>query len=220
MKMNYPKSMVAGDGLSVVLRPLVRDDTRALKSFFAMERPREEWFLRKDLTDPGIFDQWIENLDYGPDLPIVAVREDNGEIIGSLILSFAPAGFNRQLAHLTVTVHPAYHWLNVGTWLIHDGIEVAICCGIEQVVADCVADLEGSFAHVSRELGFRNVQTLKRYVRASQGKFRDLLVMTKNLRKHHCAFQPSRLKRILGVPKKLRKMVSCVGVEEGMVAAG
>ena len=33
MKMNYPKSMVAGDGLSVVLRPLGRDDAQALRSF-------------------------------------------------------------------------------------------------------------------------------------------------------------------------------------------
>jgi L-amino acid N-acyltransferase YncA len=196
MKMNYPKSMVAGDGLSVVLRPLVRDDGEALRSFFALVRPREQWFLRKDLTDPVILDQWLENLDCGPDLPTVAVREDNGEIIGALILSFAPDGFRRPLAHAIVAVHPAYRHLNVRTGLIQDCIELATTCGTERLVVDCLADLEGGLANVLRDLDFREVQTLRRYVGDSRGKYRDLLVMAKNLPQDRGAFQSSKLKRI------------------------
>lgn len=196
MKINYPKSMVAGDGLSVLLRPLVRDDAQALRSFFALARPREEWFLRRDLTDPVILDQWLENLDCGPDLPIVAVREDNGEIIGALILSFAPDGFRRPLAHVIVTVHPAYRFLNVRTWLIQDCIELAMNCGTERLVVDCLADLEGGLADVLRNLDFREIQTLKRYVGDSRGKYRDLLVMAKNLPQDCGAFQSSGLKRL------------------------
>jgi len=201
MNMNYPKSMVTGDGLSVVLRPAVRDDTEALKTFFALVRPREEWFLRKDLTDPATLDQWIENLDYGSDLSTLAVREDNGVIIGNLVLSFAPDGFRRPLAHVIVTVHPAYRFLNVPTWLIQDCIELAMTCGIERLVVDCLADLEGGLANVLRELGFREVQTLRRYVGDSRGKYRDLLVMAKNMPQDSCAFRSSGLKGIPDVPK-------------------
>ncbi len=196
MKMNYPKSMLAGDGLSVALRPVGRDDAQALRSFFALAQPREEWFLRKDLTDPVILDQWLENLDCGPDLPTVAVREDNGEIIGALILSFAPDGFRRPLAHVIVTVHPEYRFLNIWTWLIQHCIELAITCGTERLVVDCLADLEGGLANVLRELDFREVQTLRRYVGDSRGKYGDLLVMAKNLPQDCCVFQSSGLKRI------------------------
>src|SRR5208283_3332780 len=201
MKMNYPKSMVTGDGLSVVLRPVKRNDAEALRSFFALVRPREDWFLRKDLTDPVILDQWLENLDYGSDLSTLAVREDNGEIIGVLILSFAPDGFRRPLAHVIVTVHPAYRFLNIRTWLIQDCIELAITCGTERLVVDCLADLEGGLANVLRELDFREVQTLRRYVGDSRGKYRDLLVMAKNLPKDSGAFKSSGLKGIPDVPK-------------------
>lgn len=202
MKMNYPKSMVAGDGLSVVLRPLVRDDAQALRSFFALVRPREEWFLRKDLTDPVILDQWLENLDYGTDLSVVAVREDNGEIIGNLILSFGPDGFRRPLAHVIVAVHPAFRHLNVRTWLIQDCIELAITCGTERLVVDCLADSEGGLTNVLKNLDFREVQTLKRYVGDSRGKYGDLLIMAKNLPQDCYAFQSPGLKKIPDVLKE------------------
>jgi L-amino acid N-acyltransferase YncA len=202
MKMNYPKSMVTGEGLSVGLPPIVDIDAQALRSFLASVRPREEWFLRKDPTDPVILDQWLENLDCGLELPIVAVREDNGEIIGALILSFAPEGFRRPLAHVIVTVHPAYRFLNVRTWLIEDCIELAMTCGTERLVVDFLADLEADLANVLRELDFREVQTLRRYVGDSRGKYRDLLVMAKNLPQDCCAFQSFRLKRIPDILKE------------------
>ena len=211
MKMNYPKSMVTGDGLSVMLRPVMRNDAQALRSFFAIARPREEWFLRKDLTEPVILDQWLENLDYGSDLSTLAVREDNGEIIGVLILSFAPDGFRRPLAHVIVTVHPVYRFLNIRTWLIEDCIELAITCGTERLVVDCLADLEGGLANVLRELDFREVQTLRRYVGDSRDKYRDLIVMAKNLPQDRGAFQSSRLKRIPDVHKE--DELNYVGVE-------
>jgi hypothetical protein len=196
MKMDHHKSMVAGDGLSVVLRPLGRDDALALRSFFALANPREEWFLRKNLMDPVILDQWLENLDYGSDLSTVAVREDNGEIIGALILSFAPDGFRRPLVHAIVTVHPAYRHINVRTWLIQDCIELAISCGTERLVVDCLTDSEGGLASALRELDFRELQTLKRYVGNSRGKYKDLLVMAKNQPQDCGAFQTTGLKRI------------------------
>ena len=126
----------------------------------------------------------------------MAVREDNGEIIGALILSFAPDGFRRPLAHVIVAVHPAYRHLNIRTWLIQDCIELAMTCGTERLVVDCLADFEGGLASVLRELDFREVQTLKRYVGDSRGKYGDLLVMAKNLPQDCCAFQSSGLKRI------------------------
>lgn len=180
MKMHYAKTIVTGDGLSVLLRPLVRDDARGLNSFFALVSPKEEWFLRNNLTDPALLGQWLENLDYGPDLPIVAEKKDNGEIIGIRILSFTPDGFRRPLVHVIIAVNPAYRFLNLRTWLIQDCIEVAVNCGTERLVVDCLGDLEGGLAKVLRELDFREVQPFKRYVGDSRGKYRDLLVMAKN----------------------------------------
>src|SRR5208337_1317946 len=106
------------------------------------------------------------------------------------------------LAHVIVTVHPAYRFLNIRTWLIEDCIELAITCGTERLVVDCLADLEGGLANVLRELDFREVQTLRRYVGDSRDKYRDLIVMAKNLPQDRGAFQSSRLKRIPDVHKE------------------
>lgn len=213
MKMNYPKVMVTGDGLSVLLRPLVGDDAQRLKSFFALVEPKEEWFLRNNLTDPALLDQWLGNLDYGPDLPILAVRRDNGEIIGVRILSFAPDGFRRPLVYVTIAVHPGYGFLNLRTWFIQDCLEVAITCGTEKLVFDCLSDFEGGLDNALRTLDFREVRTLKRYVGGSRSKYRDLLVMAKNQTLDCDAFQSYGLMRIPGIRIKLQKKTGYVDVE-------
>src|SRR5208337_3932072 len=71
-----------------------------------------------------------------------------------------------------------------------------------RIPVDCLADLEGGLANVLRELDFREVRTLKRYIGDSQGKYMDLPIMAKHLPQDCCAFQSSGLKRIPDVLKE------------------
>lgn len=212
MLASYPKSIVTEEGVSVMLRPAVSTDAQALRALFGMAWPRNGWFLRKDLTDPAVLGRWLENLDDDRELRIVAVREDDGELIGNLVLCFAPNGFRRSLAHLTITVHPEYQTAHVGFWLLWDCIKMAMSYGIDGLIVDCVPDLEEHTVNDLRKLDFFDVQTLKHYAVDSRGKDRDLLVMAKSLCEASPSFQSFGLERVRDVSQKFEKTMSYVGV--------
>ena len=106
MMQDYPKAIVTRDGTSVPLRPVVRSDEEALRTFFTSIPEEEQWFLRENLRDPHLLHQWIAALDYDYVLPIVAVREDDGTVVANLRLYRSKSDSIRHLARLRVMVLP------------------------------------------------------------------------------------------------------------------
>lgn len=178
---DYPKAIVTKDGTSVLLRPVVKTDEPALRRMFAKIPKKEQWFLRENLTDPELLHRWLETLDYNRILPIVAVKEDGGEIIANLRLYRSTSGCARHVAHLRVMVIPEYRSQRVGSWMILDAAKLAMDLGIEKLVAEFVAGLEDVAVKAALRLDFHEEAVLKDYVRDPDGNLRDLIIMVKTL---------------------------------------
>jgi GNAT superfamily N-acetyltransferase len=181
MMQDYPKAVVTRDGTSVLLRPVVRSDEQALRTFFASIPEEEQWFLRENLSDPELLHQWLEALDYDYILPIVAVREDDGTIVANLRLYRSKSESIRHLAHLRVMVLPRYRDLKVGSWMILDCVKLAMDLGIEKLIAEFVAGVEEGAIAAAKKLDFHQEAVLKDYVKDRQGQDRDLIIMVRNL---------------------------------------
>ncbi|HMK35560.1 MAG TPA: GNAT family protein [Desulfomonilaceae bacterium] len=181
MLKDYPKAIVTQDGTSVLLRPVTRSDEEALKKFFSLIPDAEKWFLIEKFTDSELLHEWIEQLNYDRVLPIVAVVEDSGEIIGNVRLYRSSSPSVKHVAHMRVTVLPAYRHLKVGGWMILDSVKQAMDLGIEKIIAEMVEGLEDPAVNAALKLGFRQEGLLPNYVKDRRGRLRNLIIMVKNL---------------------------------------
>jgi len=181
MLKGYPKSIVTKDGTSVQLRPVVSADEEGLRKLFAQIPETERWFLRENLTDPETLHRWIDSLDYDRLLPMIAVKEDDGQIIANLRLYRSCSGCACHVGHVRAMVHPAYRSQKIGSWMLLDCAKLAMDLGMERLVAEFVAGVEDVAIQAAKKLDFHQEACLKEYVRDRDGNYRDLIIMVKNL---------------------------------------
>ena len=75
---DYPRETKLPDGGSVQVRMMSADDRDAVLAF-AQSLPEEDLlFLRVDLTEPSVIDEWISNLESGSSTSLVAYDADAG----------------------------------------------------------------------------------------------------------------------------------------------
>ena len=181
MTENYPKAIVTKDGQSIQLRLAEPEDRECLREFFSEIPEEERWFLREQLGDPEVLRKWMEQLDHDRILPIIAVRETDGKIVGNVRLYRSGSPSIRHVAHLRVTVHPDYRQLKVGSWMILDCVKLALNLGIEKLFGEFVSGVEEAAIGAAHKFDFREVAVLKDYVKDPGGCYRDLIIMVKNL---------------------------------------
>lgn len=185
---DYPKEIISKAGSKIIFRPLEKEDEQRFLTFFAGIPASERWFLRRDLADPGILHEWIEELDMESILPIVAVDEKDNSIIASARLNRRPSECLNHVAYVRIIVDTAYRQQRLGTWLMLDAIKLAIRWGIEKLVVEFVADVEQNALNAARKLDFHEQAILRDYIKDQDGKYHDLVIMAKSLREDWCDF--------------------------------
>jgi GNAT superfamily N-acetyltransferase len=188
MLKGYPKAIVVKDGTCVLLRPVVPEDEEALKRFFAEFPEEDQWFLREKLSDPDLLHEWLARVDYRSILPIIAVREDDGEIIANLRLYRSKSRSLAHVAHIRITVLPEYRRLKVGSWMILDSVKLSMDLGIEKLIAEFVAGKEEAALLAAKKLEFHQEAVLKDYIKDREGVERDLIIMVRNLHREWSDF--------------------------------
>ncbi|MEI8181671.1 MAG: GNAT family N-acetyltransferase [Desulfomonile sp.] len=181
MLTRYPKEIVSADGIRIILRPVMREDEKSLSEFFSRIPEEERWFRRHNLAEPAVLREWIEDLDQGRIIVIVAVNTIDNEIIANVRLHRRPTECLRHLAHLRIIVDPRYRHRRIGTQILLNIIELAKDMGIEKLVAEFVAGIEETAVKGARKLDFFEQAVLKDYVKDSQGNYHNLTIMVKTL---------------------------------------
>ncbi|MGH7386974.1 MAG: hypothetical protein ACREIZ_00770 [Candidatus Methylomirabilales bacterium] len=80
----FPKTWVLDYGAKVTVRPMVKEDRDKLAEFFKKIPEGDLKFLKDDVTDVRVIDQWVRDLNYERALPLVV--EMNGRIIADASL--------------------------------------------------------------------------------------------------------------------------------------
>ena len=184
----YPKEIMSKDGTPILLRPLALEDEQHLSEFFARIPEDERWFLRDNVADPAVMNVWIKNVDYDRILPLVAVRQEDNTIVANVRLHRRPSECLHHIAHLRIMVDPAYRQQRLGTWMLLDTIRLAMSVGIEKLVAEFIAGVEDAAMNAAHKLDFFEEAVLKDYVKDSQGRYRDLIIMVKTLHRYWSDF--------------------------------
>ena len=170
---NYPRTVAAGDA-SIELRPMVRGDVDEMVAF-ASSLPQEDLlFLMSDIRRPEVVAEWVDAIEAGHHLTVLAL--DGGRVAGYGSLFRNDILWTRHLAEIRVIVSPEHRRCGLGGTLANELLAVARESGFRKIVARMPRDQVGA-RHVFRRLGFNLESMLADWVIDLEGSTHDLVIM-------------------------------------------
>ncbi len=177
----YPRTVKLPDGASVEFRMMAATDRDAILKF-ARALPEEDLlFLRVDLTEEKVVDDWVSNVLSGNSTTIVAY-DDTG-LIGYATVHRNAAPWTRGVGELRVNVNRAFRARGLGRNLTSDIFEVARSLGLRKLTANMTSNQHGAQS-AFRRLGFVPEALLADYVEDRNGTPRDLVIMSYDINGH------------------------------------
>jgi L-amino acid N-acyltransferase YncA len=177
--LTLPRQKALKGGETITLRLLGRADRGALLAFTAGLQEHDLLFLRSDITDANAIDTWLDNVDLGRTVTIVAERA--GKIAGYGSLHFSSAHWSRHVGELRTLIAEDMRGKGLGRALAEAIFAQALERGIEKMVAQMTIDQKGAIA-TFEELGFKAEALLRDHVRDRNGERHDLLVYSHDVR--------------------------------------
>ena len=170
----YPKPLNLKQGLACELRPLQPEDEPALYRFFQDVPEQERMFIKHRVSDPAVIRAWCQELDYGRNLPLLAIQD--GRVLAACTLHQQLGGWKRHIGRISVLVHPEFRALGLARALVTEVIDVARRAGLEKLEAEFIGGQERAI-HVFSLLGFSQLLRLPEYVRDMQAISHDYILM-------------------------------------------
>jgi GNAT superfamily N-acetyltransferase len=175
----FPKEVTLKDGFKCKLRPLQEDDEKAFHEFFQTIPEHERMFIKHRVQDPAVIRNWCRTIDYGRNLPLVAVAD--GKIIGDATLHQQLGGWKRHVGRISVLVQPKYRGHGLGQLLVEEIVNIARDLGLEKAEAEFLGDQAAGIKLFSM-VGFGHLMRLESYVKDMQAVPHDYLLMGMDLK--------------------------------------
>ncbi len=180
----FRQIVTLADGTRVLLRPLTKDDQAGLVALFQPTGDDDFKLMRNNVRDKELVASWVDNLDYKRVLPIVAVVNDR--IVGDCTLHFR-AGPGRHLADVRIFLSKEFRKRGLGTAMLRGVIDIAKKLGLQQLVAEVVAD-QVKVITAFKELGFEQRAMYPDYFMMPDGETHDVVVLILPLTKKRDEF--------------------------------
>jgi GNAT superfamily N-acetyltransferase len=174
MVQGFRKEGVLKDGSKVVLRPMVKEDREKLIDFFSRVSDQDRQFLRSNVRDPKVIDNWVNQIDYHKVFPLVA--EVDGKIVGNATLHMRRTGWKRHLGNVRVVVANDFQGRGLGTLLINEIAELAGEFGLEKLLSEIYFNAPGAII-AFKHAGFGVKAVFEDLVKDLYGNNADMIVM-------------------------------------------
>lgn len=173
-----PNAIILPDGRHVGLRLMEAADRERILSFARSLPPDDLLFLRTDITEPAIVDQWIADLARGNSITVLA--ESGGKLSGYATMHLDQARWTRRVGEIRVQVAPPFRGNGLGRRLTMEIFQLGQSRGIKKMAAMMTPDQTGARAAFEK-LGFQVEALLQDWVVDRGGRPRDLLIMSYDL---------------------------------------
>lgn len=174
----FPKTILLKDGGKATLRPLRSNDEKDFHQLFLDIPEPERMFIKHRVTDVEVIHGWCQNIDYGRNLPLVALV--GGKIIGDATLHQQLGGWKRHVGRVSVLVHPQFRGRGIARALVSEIVDIAREAGLEKVEAEFIGEQEAGMKMFAL-LGFSQLLRLEDYVKDMQAVSHDYILMGLNL---------------------------------------
>jgi RimJ/RimL family protein N-acetyltransferase len=180
-ELRYPKLITLPDGEDVEIRLMTAEDRDAVLAFANSLPTADLLFLRVDLTQPEVIDEWISNLASGQSTSLVAYKDL--ELIGYASVHRNTAPWTRRVGEIRVNVSQDYRTRGLGRNLTSEIFGVARSLDLRKLMANMMIDQQGAQA-AFRRLGFVPEALLADYVEDRNGMSKDLVIMSFDIDGH------------------------------------
>ena len=170
----FPKTANLKDGVKATLRPLRRDDEKDFHQLFLGIPEPERMFIKHRVTEIETIRDWCRNIDYGRNLPLVALT--GGKIVGDATLHQQLGGWRRHIGRVSVLVLPNYRGRGLARALVSEIVGIARSVGLEKVEAEFIGEQDAAIKMFAM-LGFSNLVRLEDYVKDMQAISHDYILM-------------------------------------------
>lgn len=177
--LDLPRDVTLPDSSTVTLRLLTAADFDSFLAFASELPDHDLLFLRTDITDPVVIAGWLENIELGRIVTVIA--EGGGRIRGYGSLHLANAPWSQHVGELRVLIDDSVRGKGLGRVLTEAVFARAIDLGIEKMVAQMTIDQKGAIS-TFEELGFHAEALLRDHVKDRNGEKHDLLVYSHDVR--------------------------------------
>ncbi len=170
----YPWT-TAIDGREITFRLMDASDRDAILEFARALPSHDLMFLRTDVTQLPVVEEWVRNLEAGRTVTVIA--ECQGRIAGYGSLHRNEALWTSHVGEIRVLVGEEFRGLGLGKRLANEVFAIAKDLGLKKITAQMTTDQRGA-RQVFEHLGFRPEALLADYAMSRDGRTLDLLIMS------------------------------------------
>lgn len=175
---SYPQTVTLHNDQEIELKPARVGNKNAIVKFAKNLDEQDLLFLRVDITEPDVVDNWLNNIKSGATVSILAWS--GKEVVGYCTVDRTPARWTRRVGEIRVNIAPALRGLGLGRQLVSKVFDVAQHLGLKKIMANMTPDQPGAQAAFTR-LGFRPEALLVDYVEDRSGGVHDLVILSYNV---------------------------------------
>ncbi len=172
------------------IRPIKTADAPALARFFQRIPESDRTFLKEDVEDPGVVEDWV--------LPgqarSIAIEAD--EVVG-FVAVVRLHGWSSHVGEVRLVVDPDHRGRGLGGRLARQAVLEAVDIGLRKLVVEVISD-QAALIAMFRGLGFEPEALLSNHVRDRTGEMRDLIVLANSVDEQFAALTTA------GVAEQLR----------------
>jgi len=171
---NLKKKGRLKDGTTVLLRPMVKDDRKEMGFFFNRLTPSVLQYVRNDVANPKVLDQWFDQLNYDRVFPLIAFKHD--KIVANASLHRVSYGWRKHLATIRIVVDPTFHGKGLGTLMINELVDLSLEFGIEKLMVEF--PLKAHHALIMfKKAGFSPRAVIEGLMKDRHGEDLDIVIM-------------------------------------------
>ncbi len=163
---------------SVTFRLMGAGDKSAILDLARRQTERDRAFLRTDVTNPAVIDEWIANIRRGRTVTVLA--EMDGRVVGYGSLHHDETLWTSHMGELRVLVDREFRGERIAKRLVAELFHVAREMKLERVFCQIPGD-QARVRNLFEELGFQPEAILQNWLVDMQGETHDLLIMTRSM---------------------------------------
>jgi ribosomal protein S18 acetylase RimI-like enzyme len=170
----YPREVTLRNGVTLVFRPMGRDDVDRLWVFFQQVPPANKMFFRQDVSRREVVQHWADTLDYGVVLPILALEGDR--VVGDATLHRQKAGWKQRVGVVRVQIAPDYRHLGLGTAMVRELRHLGEKAALHYLMAEVIEE-QAAAVRAFEKMGFVRAAKFENFVNDQKGGLHNLLVL-------------------------------------------
>ena len=173
----YPR-YVNTDAGEIEFRLMTRADESAVLEFAKKLPTHDLLFLPRNISEPKVLSAWINEIERGAIVSLVAVKA--GTVVGCGTLVRDPHSWSPHVGELRMVVSTDVRGQGVGRALSQETFVLALGSGLEKLSVQMTIDQRAAIA-LFESLGFKAEALLRDHVRDIDGKKHDIVVLGHNI---------------------------------------